>query len=148
MMAMKPLVKAFNLQKDVIYTIQKKKYNGPYCEIELEDVRIKVPIQKIPFQRDFIRYNGQTIEFLRPTCKYCFCDRDCEKCACSLIPTMSGLCMCIFEYENTRVYNFQTFIKKINTLLDNFNTWCEGCLNYVWNWDLNHVECGIKEEEN
>lgn len=139
---MKPLVSVLNLQKNTIYTIQKKIYKGAHCEIELEDVRIRVPIHRVAFQKDFIRYNGATIEFLRPTHLYCFCDKGCEECGCSLIP-VTGPCMCIFELEQFAVYNFAKFIEKVNSLVDNPNTWCCQCLQYAWDWDLSHIECTL-----
>ena len=139
---MKPLLRVCDLQKDVIYTIQKKKTSiGPYCEIELEDVRIKIPIYIDTFQKDFLRYTsgGQTLEFLRPTCMYCFCEEVCEHCGCP----MGEPCMCTFEFENIVSYEFDRYIEKIDELLDNPNIWCWGCRKYVWDWDLNHLDCGV-----
>ena len=143
MMMIKPLLRTCDLQKDVIYTIQKKTSIGPYCEIELEDVRIKVPVYVNSFQKDFIKYNGHTVEFLHPTHMYCFCEEWCEKCGCKLEPVV-GLCMCTFEFGNIVIYDFDRYIEKVDELLDNPNIWCWGCFKYVWDWDVNHIECGLE----
>ena len=138
----KPLVHNSNLQKNVIYTIKKKTSIGPYCEIELDDVKIRVPVYVNSFQKDFVRYNGRgEIEFLHPRHMYCFCHNNC-KCGCAEIP--GCLCTCIFKDKDITIYNFDNFFQKIDKLLDDPNIWCQGCLNYTWDWDLNHIECGLE----
>jgi len=67
----KPLVRVKDLKKNTIYVIFNKKSFGFNWELELDDVRIKLPIHKNPpFQKDFLRYTGQKLEFLSPTHMY------------------------------------------------------------------------------
>ena len=118
MALVKPCVSIHNLQENVIYTIEKKTSVGPYCEIELEDVRIRVPVYVDSFQTYFVRYREGKIELLCPRMR-CDCDEYCEKCGCTFIQVRS-FCTCLFDpgLEGLEIHNFDKFYHKIVQLMD------------------------------
>jgi len=135
MLSEKQLIDFHSLRPGVIHTIEKIEFlEDSTMDIELENVKINLPTSAKKIYMYFLKYNGESIEFVLPTRMYCFCPGTCDFCCCDILLHEYNFCACV-EFDQVLVHDVNKFEAKINELLDNKYIWCWECAKYVWFWE-------------